>query len=457
MDTIFTRLEEASRVGDVDSLKRLLEEDKLLLERVIARTSAKDNPLHIAALLGHADFAAEIINRKPELAKELNGQGLSPLHLAAAHNHLAVVKELLKGGVELCLVMEEKEGLMPLHVAVIKGRTLIVKELLEACEVAMHKRTHGGETMLHLAVKSNSLETLELLISRVDDLKVEDDKGYTMLHLAVARKQSSVIKLLLSKRNLDVNFKNSKGFTPLDVLLESRHEYGDLILGEMVIAAGGTTATRQQTSLHVLPDPVSSQGPHSTPQPGTPKKPLRRPSAKTEDIEKANLESGEKSTKEIEKHNPDMLMVVATLIATITFGAALNPPGGFQADGIYKGQAVLAHKLSQFLIFDMIGLFCSVSVIFLFLCVVPNKQQIVMKFLVWVLWLATFSTVLAFTLAIDQIFVDNDNAVNILIVGWLVVLMLGILWVGIRLIIFCTQERQDARTDSKILFFKKSV
>ena len=89
-------LEEASRVGDVDSLRRLLLEDPFLLERETGRTSVGDNPLHVATLLGHADFVGHIISLKPELAKELNGQGLSPLHLAAAQGHLPVVKELLK-------------------------------------------------------------------------------------------------------------------------------------------------------------------------------------------------------------------------------------------------------------------------------------------------------------------------------------------------------------------------
>ncbi|KAJ3672977.1 hypothetical protein LUZ60_006351 [Juncus effusus] len=234
MDAIFTRLEEASRSGDVDLLKKLLEEDNSLLDRVIARTSIRDNPLHIAALSGQADFAAEIISRKPKLARELNGQGLSPLHLAAAHGHLLVAKELLKAGFDLCFVRDKKEGLMPLHVAVIKDRPLIVEELVKSCEEAVHQLTHRGETILHLAVKSNSFETLEFLISQVSDINTKDEKGNTVLHLAVASKQLSVIKLLLSNPSIDVNSKNSKGFTPLDILLESPQEYGDLVIGEMI-------------------------------------------------------------------------------------------------------------------------------------------------------------------------------------------------------------------------------
>ena len=96
MDTHFTKLEEASKDGDVNLLKELLKNDNLLLEKVIGRTSVSDNPLHIAAMLGHADFVREVIHHKSDLAKELNDQGLSPLHLAAAYGHVTVVKELLK-------------------------------------------------------------------------------------------------------------------------------------------------------------------------------------------------------------------------------------------------------------------------------------------------------------------------------------------------------------------------
>ncbi|XP_078149985.1 uncharacterized protein LOC144545269 [Carex rostrata] len=127
METLFTRLEEASHAGDVNSLKELLNQDKHLLEKVNGRTSVGDNPLHIAAMLGHADFVREVIYCKPELVKELNGQGLSPLHLATAHGHVTVVKELLMDGSDLCLISEEQEGLLPLHIAV-KKRTVIVKE-----------------------------------------------------------------------------------------------------------------------------------------------------------------------------------------------------------------------------------------------------------------------------------------------------------------------------------------
>lgn len=96
MDSRFKRLYEAAYAGDVCSLKELLEEDNLLLDRVVTTTEVNDNPLHIAATLGHADFARVILWRKPKLALEFNSQHMSPLHLAAAQGHLEVAQELLQ-------------------------------------------------------------------------------------------------------------------------------------------------------------------------------------------------------------------------------------------------------------------------------------------------------------------------------------------------------------------------
>ncbi|XP_078172706.1 uncharacterized protein LOC144566546 [Carex rostrata] len=439
MDNLSTRLEEASHAGDVNSLKELLKKDKLLLEKLIGSTSVIDNPLHIASMLGHADFVREVIYCKPELAKELNGNGLSPLHLAAAHGHVTVVKELLKSGLDICLISEKQEGLLPLHIAVKKGRTVIVKELVEACEEAVHMLTNGGETILHLAVQYNSFDTVEFLIDRMRDLNAKDNRGNTILHHAVASKNLSVIKFLLGKSAIDVNTMNLKLSTPLDVLLESRQQNGDLIIGEKIRAAGGKTAAEMLSQSEVSSD---STNPIPTPRTsvGQPRCLRTR-----NDIEETNL-----MMKKESKHDPQILLLVATLVATVTFQAALNPPGGFKSDddtkdGLTKGSPLLSKKLNLFVPFLMIALFLSVSVMMLLLCVVPRKKPIVMKLLMLVIWGATFAMGLAFTVGIYVLYVDTDdgdnyNWVNQLSQGWYTVLNLGITWLLVRFLIFILKK-----------------
>ncbi|XP_065029675.1 ankyrin repeat-containing protein BDA1-like [Musa acuminata AAA Group] len=192
------RLEEAAYAGDLTLLRRLLQEDRLLLHRqAIAAAHLSDSPLHIAASLGHSDLVREILAVNPELAHGRNSEGLSALHLAAAQGHLSVVNELLQyaAAANLCLATDN-DGLIPAHTAALRGRLDVLTVLLDACPESARAVTSQGDSILHLTVKSNSFETVQFLLNRTDEndelLNSGDAKGNTVLHLAVARKQLQV-------------------------------------------------------------------------------------------------------------------------------------------------------------------------------------------------------------------------------------------------------------------------
>ncbi|XP_064987567.1 ankyrin repeat-containing protein BDA1-like [Musa acuminata AAA Group] len=192
------RLEEAAYAGDLTLLRRLLQEDRLLLHRqAIAAAHLSDSPLHIAASLGHSDLVREILTVNPELAHGRNREGLSALHLAAAQGHLSVVNELLQyaAAANLCLATDN-DGFMPAHTAALRGRLDVLTVLLDACPESARAVTSQGDSIFHLTVKSNSFETVQFLLNRTDEndelLNSGDAKGNTVLHLAVARKQLQV-------------------------------------------------------------------------------------------------------------------------------------------------------------------------------------------------------------------------------------------------------------------------
>lgn len=189
------RLEKACYDGNLDALHLLLKEEKLLLEQLSTNPCVPNNPLHIASMRGHADFAREILLRKPELAKDLNADGFSALHLAVANGHPDVVTVLLReSGPGACLV-RGKDGLLPIHTAAMKGRVHALEELLEACPESALRRTCQGDTILNLAVSGNCSQTVRFLVERLDCgelMNAKDDKGNTILHLAAARKQLEV-------------------------------------------------------------------------------------------------------------------------------------------------------------------------------------------------------------------------------------------------------------------------
>ena len=188
----------AARDGSIEAFLELLQSDPLILERV--STTTADTPLHIAAMLGHLDFAKEVLKHKTnvvEYVKEMNQHGYSPIHLAAANGHVNIVEMLLEVSHELCY-LRGKGVLTPLHYASIKGRADIISLLLSRSPLCVMEETETGETALHIAVRNNQLETLRVLVDglkRCNNLVVinwKDKEGSTILQLAAARKNHQV-------------------------------------------------------------------------------------------------------------------------------------------------------------------------------------------------------------------------------------------------------------------------
>ncbi|KAL5987579.1 hypothetical protein ACLOJK_035328 [Asimina triloba] len=245
------RLYEAALVGDVDSLIQMLEADPFLLDRAkIVQGSNDSSILHTSALLGHIEFAKEILHRKPELAGSFNSQGSSPLHLAASKGHLEMVKELLEVGSDVCLA-RDKDGRTPLHVAAVSGRIEALRELVRAKPAATRVLTDGGETVFHLCVKHNHLEALKLLVESVDDagvVNMKDLEDNTILHLATAQKHIQMVDYLVTNPKVEVNATNMKGSTALDILLESPHDKADRKL-KMILKAAGAGGEKEMQLL----------------------------------------------------------------------------------------------------------------------------------------------------------------------------------------------------------------
>ncbi|KAH7672036.1 26S proteasome regulatory complex subunit PSMD10 protein [Dioscorea alata] len=452
------RLEDACHSGNLSVFHSLLQEDKLLLHRFNSSITASiDNPLHIAASLGHTDLAKEIIIRNPDLASDFNPRGLSALHLASAHGHLEIVKLLIsKVGSHLCF-LKDKDGRLAMHIAATKGRIDILEELIKICPESARALTYQHESILHIAVQSNSFETVEFLVKKleVDDdinelFNLKDDKGNTILHHAVARRQLQSVKLLLSKGEVtEVNAMNHKGLTALDVLLDSPREHGDLTLGEVIHAAGGKIARKmdpQQISLQTNTSRNESSGTNP------PSRSWVRSLFGGRHCTRLQRRRTKNQAEVEDNYTPGTLMVVATLIATITFQSGLNPPGGFIQDNGNTtvtnntnnnsntsppaGIAILGSKLNSFLLCDLIGLFASFSIILILICVGPRKKKMMMKILVVIMWVAVLSTALAFTTCISWIFPEHDMKSRVLMTGWLLILVVFMSWMVLRFIVY---------------------
>ncbi|KAJ4846584.1 hypothetical protein Tsubulata_045741 [Turnera subulata] len=419
-ETQLRKLYEAAIDGDVTSLLRVLEEDKLILDRYVASCFA-ETPLHISALLGHVDFTGEILTRKPQFSKELDLHGSTPLHLAAANGHLEVVKTLLLVNADICLA-HDRDGRNPFHIAVIKGHIEILKELVQAKPEAVQLRGRRGETILHFCVKHFQSEALEFLVNSINQegfVNVKDDDGFTILHLAVAQRDIEMINFLITKTKMDINSLNSKSFTALDIAL----------------AEGvGTTPRPKEIQGQLLEVGALSPGMH---EPETFEAKNLRSSEKdssTTSSPKDSKEHHESKNDEGIKRKRDALMVVASLIATMAFQSGSNPPSGFwqdDSDTHEAGRSILAtkHPTSYrfFVAYNTISFLASLCVILLLISGLPLERRISVWILTVIMWIAMIFMGLTYSVSVFSMSSSSDLA---LLVAVVVFGVLGILLAG---------------------------
>ncbi|XP_062028818.1 ankyrin repeat-containing protein ITN1-like [Rosa rugosa] len=241
------RLKEASQSGDIDFLYRLIMEDGELLDHITG-ASFVDTPLHIAAAEGHSQFAMEIMRLKPSFARKPNQDGFNPMHLALQSGKTRMVVRLLDADRSLVRV-PGREGVTPLHYVAREGNIELLDVFLSACPKSLEDVTIRNETSLHIALKNDKVEAFEFVFRWLKEVCYEevhqlekkvlnwkDEDGNTLLHIAALRNQPEAVMLLLTSQ-VDVNFKNLAGWTPLDII-QHQQPLNDRRIRTMLCGAG---------------------------------------------------------------------------------------------------------------------------------------------------------------------------------------------------------------------------
>lgn len=425
------RLSEAAMEGSVSYLLELLQEDPLILDRIIV-SCISETPLHIAAMLGHLNFVKELLNRSPELATELDARGSSPLHLASAKGHLEIVKELLLANSEISMVRNE-DGRIPLHLAAVKGRFEVVSELVSVKPESTRVLTDRGETVLHLCVVHNRLECLQLLVETIgkDDemINCKDSDGNNILHIAVAKKQIEMVKFLLTSTGVELNALTTIGSTALDILTQSPRDLRDMDIEDSLRHAGAVSAKDLHLIVH---DWVPEKAPRITPQLPSQENIQMNPPVK------------HKHTDWLGRKR-SAVMVVTSLIATVAFQAALTPPGGVwqetqtedasgkPLDKPYKvGTSVMAYdqeaEYGLFMIFNTLAFLSSLSIILLLVSGLPLKRRRWMWTQMVILWISISAQVVTYFLSLRYMSPDNvmptlKDVTEVSVLAWLLLMV----------------------------------
>nr|XP_023872357.1 ankyrin repeat-containing protein BDA1-like [Quercus suber] len=319
-DNDMIELYKAAGTGCKTTLDRLILEDPYLLNK-ISLTSLSETPLHISALVGHLEFSKALLLLKPQLTRELDSHRCCPLHLASAEGHTEIVQALLDENKDACLVSDQ-DGRIPLHYAAMRGRVEVVRQLIIAQPNSITQVVlDGGETVLHLCVKYNQLDSLKLLVEFVSDeadfLNSKDHEGgNTVLHLAVMLQRIEIVKYLLSvsKVKEGADALNKMGLTALEVLNHYPKDWKSFTIQNIFMDACAVRITKKN---NLSPSLEIVVGHHD--------------SAKRKRSSKKGWNKWFKYLRyqgDWLEETRGALMVVATVITTITFQPAVNPLGG---------------------------------------------------------------------------------------------------------------------------------
>jgi hypothetical protein len=124
------RAREAVHVGDVATLREILDRYPAILNKPVASSSA--TLLHAAAHNAQLEVVKELLNRNADV-NALNASGYTPLHDCASRGTEEIAVMLMQKGADLTI--RNKAGLTPLGMAKLRNRPEM-EELL---------RKHGGK------------------------------------------------------------------------------------------------------------------------------------------------------------------------------------------------------------------------------------------------------------------------------------------------------------------------
>ncbi|KAG8229927.1 hypothetical protein J437_LFUL009662 [Ladona fulva] len=149
-----------------------------------------------------------------------DGDGATPLFIAAQNGHVRILLHLLSKGAESDV--RRLDGASPLWIASQMGHANVVKVLLAAGNVQVDATRQDGATPLFKAAHKGHIAVVDELLKCKPNLGILPN-GESALHAAVLFGHTQVAKQLI-QAGADPNLPNSDGITPCRLSQQTGHK-----------------------------------------------------------------------------------------------------------------------------------------------------------------------------------------------------------------------------------------
>ena len=219
-------IHDAARKGDVKKIQALLASDPKLIGD---RDGDGNTPLHIAARYGQLEAAQALVAAGAEVNVKNNDAPFLPGNLwdvIGSSNHKDPVTLLQVTGVNTA---DNKNGYTPLDMAAFSVHYMPMVKFLLDKGADVNAKSAAGATPLFWAVLRQQRDEVQYLVDHGADVNATDAYGDTILDMILHLQYTTMLPIILAK-DVDVNALDQGGHRPLTYALQmDDHKWADLL------------------------------------------------------------------------------------------------------------------------------------------------------------------------------------------------------------------------------------
>jgi ankyrin repeat protein len=208
-----------------------------------------ETPIFDCARKGKVQIAKKLLARYAKVNLE-NRMGETPLHLAAAKGDLDMLRLLIESGG--MTNKKTRDDRLPVHYAILNGRTDAVAYLLKEGGQSWYQKDFYGNSLLHYATKTASVEMIDMLLNQNLDPNRLNDQFETPMFNAVRYGTVETLRILLAN-DAYIDIRNRRFETPLDLaLMEEKKDILEHLKSYMATPKYERLAEKQALAIAVL-------------------------------------------------------------------------------------------------------------------------------------------------------------------------------------------------------------